>query len=359
MAQISISLGEQETAESGRSEAGRNPGYDGVVGDSGVRHDPAFSAHLATGLGQGVAEARQGVGPSRGPAASTERGVEASARKASDASPAAAKSPETIETGPGKKKGKKKRHRPKKKGSAPPPASRGSDEPERTCTIILGGGDGDATKVRTIVVHRDASRNVARAAGVDWGVEEPTPRMAELQRRHDAIVDVAEAGKLTLLHIKEHNEFLAQLTRQIADEGEHMKRKFRLANAKQLRSSDSKRAAAHQAQAAAIQRRQKRYNNEVAMAQCEVDWLRNSPAYTQAMEFLDEHWIKTAKGDYVSKKDLSDDMSTSFEDLLLSMKMEAETEKSSPTAASGASSAAALTTGPAAQKNAGAAGGGE
>lgn len=53
-----------------------------------------------------------------------------------------------------------------------------------------------------------------------------------------------------------------------------------------------------------------------------MDWLRNSPAYSQAMEFLDEHWIKTAKGDYVSKKDLSDDMSTSFEDLLSSMKME-------------------------------------
>jgi hypothetical protein len=40
------------------------------------------------------------------------------------------------------------------------------------------------------------------------------------------------------------------------------------------------------------------------------------------MEFLDEHWIKTAKGDYVSKKDLNDDMSTSFEDLLNSMKLE-------------------------------------
>jgi hypothetical protein len=53
-----------------------------------------------------------------------------------------------------------------------------------------------------------------------------------------------------------------------------------------------------------------------------VDWLRNSPAYSQAMEFLDEHWIKTAKGDYVSKKDLNDDMSTSFEDLLKSMKLE-------------------------------------
>jgi len=41
------------------------------------------------------------------------------------------------------------------------------------------------------------------------------------------------------------------------------------------------------------------------------------------MEFLDEHWIKTAKGDYVSKKDLNDDMSTSFEELLSSMKLEA------------------------------------
>ena len=53
-----------------------------------------------------------------------------------------------------------------------------------------------------------------------------------------------------------------------------------------------------------------------------MDWLRNSPAYAQAMEFLDEHWIKTSKGDYVSKKDLSDDMNVSFDDLLSSMKLE-------------------------------------
>lgn len=49
-----------------------------------------------------------------------------------------------------------------------------------------------------------------------------------------------------------------------------MKRRFRIATAKQVRSTDAKRAATHQAQAAAIQRRQKRYNNEVAMTQCEV-----------------------------------------------------------------------------------------
>ena len=54
----------------------------------------------------------------------------------------------------------------------------------------------------------------------------------------------------------------------------------------------------------------------------QVDWLRNPPAYTQAMEFLDKHWVKTAKGDYVSKKDLSDDMNVTFDDLLSSMKNE-------------------------------------
>jgi hypothetical protein len=42
------------------------------------------------------------------------------------------------------------------------------------------------------------------------------------------------------------------------------------------------------------------------------------------MEFLEENWVKTSKGDYVSKKDLNDDMSTSFEDLLSSMKLELE-----------------------------------
>lgn len=167
--------------------------------------------------------------------------------------------------------------------------------------------------------NRDASRDIATAAGVVWQ-DEPPPRMLELQRRHDAIVDVAESGQLTLHHIKDHNEYLAGLTKQIADEGEQMKRRFRIATAKQSRSHDLRRASIHQSQASAIMRRQQRYNNEVAMAQCEVDWLRNSPAYAQAMEFLDKHWVKTAKGDYVSKKDLSDDMNVSFDDLLSSMK---------------------------------------
>ncbi len=160
-----------------------------------------------------------------------------------------------------KKKPRKKRNKAKKKLDLP------ATTYAKTCTITYGNAE---EGIKTIVINRDISRNVAKAAGVDWGEEEATPRMIELQRRHDNIVDIAEAGKLTLLNIKEHNEFLAQLTRQIADEGEQMKRKFRIANAKQCRSSDQKRAAAHQAQAAAIQRRQKRYNNEVAMAQCEV-----------------------------------------------------------------------------------------
>jgi len=101
-----------------------------------------------------------------------------------------------------------------------------------------------------------------------------------------------------------------------------MKRNYRIATAMQSRSTDQKRATTHQARAAAIQRQQTRYNNEVSMAQFEVDWLRNSPAYHQAMEFLEANWVKTRKGDYVSKKDLSDDAGTTFEDLLSSMKLE-------------------------------------
>jgi hypothetical protein len=42
---------------------------------------------------------------------------------------------------------------------------------------------------------------------------------------------------------------------------------------------------------------------------------------TQAMAFLETHWVKTAKGDWVSKKDLKDD-EMNFEDLLNSFKEE-------------------------------------
>ena len=111
-----------------------------------------------------------------------------------------------------KKSGKKKKAKSKKKdGVAVVPQVAPQKPP---LTIILGNAqDG----VRTITINRDISRNVARAAGVDWGSDEPTPRMVELQRRHDSMVDVAEAGRLTLHEIKDHNEFLAQLTRQIHD----------------------------------------------------------------------------------------------------------------------------------------------
>ena len=74
----------------------------------------------------------------------------------------------------------------------------------------------------------------------------------------------------------------------------------------------------------AIQRRQASFNKEVSMTQTEVDWLKQSPAYSQAMEFLDQHWIKTKRGDYVSKQDLKDDQETTFEDMLAQMKMEEE-----------------------------------
>ena len=52
----------------------------------------------------------------------------------------------------------------------------------------------------------------------------------------------------------------------------------------------------------------------------------SSPAYSQAMEFLDQHWIKTKRGDYVSKQDLKDDQETTFEDMLAQMKLKKTVE---------------------------------
>ena len=176
------------------------------------------------------------------------------------------------------------------------------------------------------VGEQGISRDIAKAAGVDWGSDPVPARMVELQRRHDALVDIAEAAKLTLHDIKDHNEYLAGLTKQIAKEGEAMKRKFRLATTQAVRSTNPKRAAQHESAANAIQRRQTSFNKEVSMTQTEVDWLKQSPAYSQAMEFLDAHWIKTKHGDYVSKEDLRDDQETTFEDMLAQMKLEEDNQ---------------------------------
>jgi len=54
--------------------------------------------------------------------------------------------------------------------------------------------------------NRHVVRDIAKAAGVDWGHDDPTPRMVELQQRHTDVVAIAEKGKLTLVHLKEHNE---------------------------------------------------------------------------------------------------------------------------------------------------------
>ena len=137
---------------------------------------------------------------------------------------------------------------------------------------------------------------------------------------------LAAEGKLTMVEIREHHDYLARLTRLIADEGARLRRSFGMALAKSRSSvsTDAKRASAHDRRADAIRRLEQRYNNEVAMTQREVDWLQTSPAFKQAMDFLDEHWVKTSKGDFVSKKDLHEDATVSFEDMLSALKEEQE-----------------------------------
>lgn len=166
------------------------------------------------------------------------------------------------------------------------------------------------------------STTIDEASGVDWAGQELPARMKAMQKRHDAVLSLSENGGLTLHKIKEYHDWLANLSTDIADEGANMERKYRLTTAKQCRSHDQRRALIHQKQAELIKKNGSRHNKEVTMVKFEVNWLKESPAWKKAMEFLQEHWVKTAKGDWVSKRDLEDDMSTSFDDLLASMKEE-------------------------------------
>ena len=169
---------------------------------------------------------------------------------------------------------------------------------------------------------RSQIRNIATAAGVVWGAEEMPARMKEMQFRHDTMLDLSDKGGLTFHMIKEYHDWIAELSAAIASEGEAMMRSYRLAMAKQSRTHDPTRQRVFLAQADAIRANERRYNNEVTMAKHETAWLLDSPAWKKALEFLKEHWVQTSKGDWVSKKDLEDDMSTSFDDLLASMKEE-------------------------------------
>jgi|AntAceMinimDraft_5_1070358.scaffolds.fasta_scaffold74892_2 hypothetical protein len=77
----------------------------------------------------------------------------------------------------------------------------------RTLTIILGN---EAQGVQTVVMNcnRHVVRDVATAAGVNWGREDPPLRMQELQKRHAGVVAIAEQGILTLVHLRDHNEVI-------------------------------------------------------------------------------------------------------------------------------------------------------
>ena len=185
----------------------------------------------------------------------------------------------------------------------------------RDVTVTLASGE-------TMTITRALVTDVATAAGVDWG-DDPVPaRMQELQRRHDQLLAIHEKGDLSLHDIRDHNEYLAGLTSQIFDEGEAMKRKYRGASAQAVRWANKgpKRAAQYEAILRGIRNRETSFNREVKMAQFEVDWLKKSPAWSQAMDFLEENWIKTEKG-YVSKYDLKKDQEVSFEDMLNQMKL--------------------------------------
>ncbi|KAJ8598803.1 hypothetical protein CTAYLR_008663 [Chrysophaeum taylorii] len=163
--------------------------------------------------------------------------------------------------------------------------------------------------------------DITKAAGVDWGEEGMTERMKEMQRKHDELIYLGP--ELTINHVKEFHDWVAQLTREIAQEGEDLKRRFRMAMAKRNRTKDAKRAAAYDKCANTIYKLQDRYNKEVAMTQFEVEWLQNSPAFKQMLEYREKYWVKTAKGDYVCKRDLAEDAAVSFDDLLSEFKEEA------------------------------------
>lgn len=157
--------------------------------------------------------------------------------------------------------------------------------------------------------------DIAKAAGVVWD-DEPPLRMRLLQAKHDELM----ALDLTMNDVKVFHDYVAQLTNELAQEGENLKRKFRMAMAKRNRTKDAKRAAAYDKSANAIFKAQDVYNKEVKMTQFEMDWLLNSPAFKKMLEFRAEHWIETPRGDFVSKKDLEEDAEVSFDSLLAEFK---------------------------------------
>ena len=167
-------------------------------------------------------------------------------------------------------------------------------------------------------------RDIAKAAGVDWGDEEMPARMREMQKRHNEVLTLSHSGHLNLKTLKKYHDWLATMMQEIADEHNDLDRRFKIAQAKaRTFTRDRAKASKFQAVAETLMRVDfVRHNKEVDMAKYEMNWLQQSPAWKKAMAFLEENWVKTAKGDWVSKKDLRDDENLSFDDLLNSFKEE-------------------------------------
>lgn len=123
-------------------------------------------------------------------------------------------------------------------------------------------------------------RDIAKAAGVDWGDEEQPPRMKEMQRRHNEVLTLSHAGSLSLREIKAYHDWLANMMSGIADEHKDLERRFKLAQAKAKASRDPARAVRFQTVAETLMRNDfVRHNREVDMAKFEMAWLQDSPAW--------------------------------------------------------------------------------
>ena len=156
------------------------------------------------------------------------------------------------------------------------------------------------------------------------GDEEMPARMREMQKRHNEVLTLSHSGHLNLKTLKKYHDWLATMMQEIADEHNDLDRRFKIAQAKaRTCTRDRAKASKFQAVAETLMRVDfVRHNKEVDMAKYEMNWLQQSPAWKKAMAFLEENWVKTAKGDWVSKKDLRDDENLSFDDLLNSFKEE-------------------------------------
>ena len=139
-----------------------------------------------------------------------------------------------------------------------------------------------------------------------------------LQAKRDEMEQKEKLDKLSLQDVADYEIFVQGLVTTMESDKMQIARKYRMAEAKLKLARDPKRVQMLSDEIDSLKRREKRFNEDVAIINQEVDQFHSSPAFKMARAHVLENFVEQG-GTWVNKKTLEEDV-VDFEALLKEMK---------------------------------------